>query len=219
MSSESIGETASVARELVQAGAQLAGLGLTQGSAGNLSARVGDRILMTPGGSSLGFLDPDQLSILDYSGTLLEGPKPSKEFPLHRAFYRRDQATRAVVHLHSPAATAVSCIEPRREDSAVPPITPYFVMRVGRTPLVPYADPGDPVQAETIEAMPYAFRSVLLQNHGSVVAGAGIEAAVDSAIELESACAVLLATGPHPVRLLDDTTAARLAERYGTPWS
>lgn len=206
------------AQQLARAGTRLAALGLTHSSDGNLSMRDGDRILMTPTGSSLGALDPDQLSVLDSSGTPIDGPKPSKEVPLHLSFYRRDERSGAVVHLHSPAATALSCTEPWSERSAVPPITPYFVMRVGQTPLIPYADPGDPVQADAIEQLPYAFRAVLLQNHGCVVAGTDLDSAVDAAIELEAACAVVLAAGSRPLRLLDEATVTRLARRADTPW-
>lgn len=211
--------TAEVRRGLAAAAAQLAAAGLSPGSSGNLSVRHDDLIIMSPTGSDLADLDPENLSVLDFEGTLLAGPKPSKEYPFHRAFYRRDAATRAVVHVHSEAAAAWSCLEPWSEQSAVPPLTPYFIMRVGQTPLIAYADPGDGAQADTIESMELPFRAALLQNHGSITAGPTLAAAVDAAMELEHTCALLLKIGSRPYRLLDSDAATRLSIRYGSPWS
>lgn len=204
--------------ELADAGARLAALGLSPGSSGNLSVRIGDRILITPTGADLAGIDPDGLSVLDLGGTHLEGPRPSKEFPLHSAFYRRDAGTRAVVHLHARHATAVSCLPPWSRRSAVPPLTPYFVMRVGQTPLVPYAPPGDAGQAEDLARLPFPFRAALLQNHGPVLAGPTMARAVDAAVELEEVSALLLALGERSPRLLTDDEARALGETYGAPW-
>lgn len=206
-------------RELVAAAAQLASAGMSPGSSGNISVRDEDRIIMSPTGADLARLDPDDLSVLDFNGTLLEGPKPSKEYPFHRAFYRRDESTRAVVHVHSIAATAYSCLEPWSETSAVPPVTPYFVMRVGQTPLIAYADPGDAAQADSIEAIAFPFRAALLQNHGAITAGATMAEAVDAVVELEQTCALLLALGSRSHHLLDGAATARLSERYKSPWT
>jgi ribulose-5-phosphate 4-epimerase/fuculose-1-phosphate aldolase len=205
--------------DLVAAAARLAEAGMSPGSSGNISVREGDRIIMSPTGCDLSRLDAERLSVLDFDGNLLDGPKPSKEYPFHRAFYRRDSSFRAVVHLHSRSATAYSCIDTPSASSAVPPVTPYFVMRVGQTPSIRYRDPGDPAQADDIEALPFPFRAALLQNHGLVTAGVDLSDAVETAFELEQTCAVLLALGVHPPRLLDDETVRRLADRYGTPWS
>ncbi|MFE5244175.1 MULTISPECIES: class II aldolase/adducin family protein [unclassified Streptomyces] len=204
--------------ELAAAGARLAALGLSPGSSGNLSVRSGDRILITPTGADLAHVDPGGLSVLALDGTHLDGPRPSKEFPLHRAFYRRDAGTRAVVHLHSRQATAVSCLPPWSRRSAVPPLTPYFVMRVGQTPLLPYAPPGDADQAEELARLPFPLRAALLQNHGPVLAGTTMARAVDAAVELEEVSALLLALGERSPRLLTPGEAAGLAETYGSPW-
>ncbi|KHL03587.1 aldolase [Sinomonas humi] len=201
------------------AGRSLTANGLSRGSAGNLSVREGDHLLMSPTGSDLGSLVAASLSVLDFEGNLLEGPRPSKEFPFHRAFYRRDRSTNAVVHVHSPAAMAVSCLEPWTEWSAIPPLTPYFVMRVGQTPLVPYADPGDPSQADWIEAIPFPLHAVLLQNHGAITVGRDLAEAVDTAVELEQVCDTLLRTAGLPKRLLSQETAVRLAGKYGRHWT
>ncbi|MEW2545948.1 class II aldolase/adducin family protein [Streptomyces sp. NPDC047002] len=205
-------------QDLVAAGARLTRLGLSPGASGNLSVRTGDRVLITPTGAELGALDPDALAVLDLDGGHLEGPRPSKEFPLHTAFYRRHPDTAAVVHLHSRSATAVSCGPAWSKRSAVPPLTPYFVMRVGQTPLVPYAAPGDPGQAAAIEAMPLAFRAVLLANHGPVTSGRDLAAAVDAAIELEEVCTLLLLLPEGGRRLLAPPQIAELTARYGSDW-
>ena len=206
------------ARELAAAGARLARLGLSPGSSGNLSVRDGDRILITPTGADLAALDPAALSVLALDGAHLAGPRPSKEFPLHRAFYRREATTHAVVHLHARQATALSCLPPWTARSAVPPLTPYFVMRVGQTPLIPYAEPGDAGQAARMERLPFGFRAALLENHGPVTAGTSLAGAVDAAVELEEVAGLLLLLGARTPRLLAPHEARALAERYGTDW-
>jgi ribulose-5-phosphate 4-epimerase/fuculose-1-phosphate aldolase len=205
--------------ELVEAGRRLSDLGLSPGTSGNISVRDDDQIFLSPTGSSMGSLTVDELAIIDLAGTRIGGSRPSKEHPLHRAFYRRDSATRAVVHLHSPSATAVSCLESWSPWSALPPITPYFVMRVGQTPRIPYAHPGDPAQAAVIEALDLPFRAVLLQNHGLVVAGESATQAADCAIELEEACKLLLLLGGREVEHLSASQAAHLATTYGSHWT
>ncbi|MFE6887602.1 class II aldolase/adducin family protein [Streptomyces sp. NPDC057694] len=205
--------------DLAATGARLASLGLSPGSSGNVSVRDGDHVLITPTGTDLAAIDPAALTVLDLDGTHLDGPRPSKEFPLHTAFYRREPATRAVVHLHSRHASAISCRPAWSERSALPPLTPYFVMRVGQTPLLPYAPPGDVRQALDLEELPFPFRAALLQNHGPVVSGRSLEAAVEAAVELEETAALLLALGGLPARVLTGEEARAMAEKYGTDWS
>jgi 3-dehydro-4-phosphotetronate decarboxylase len=209
---------ATLRRELVAAAAQLAAAGMSPGSSGNLSVRHDDRIIISPTGSDLGSLDPDRLSVLDFDATLLSGPAPSKEYPFHRAFYRRDETLRAVVHVHSLAASACSCLDPWSQRSAIPPLTPYFVMRVGQTPLIPYADPGDPAQADAIQASRSRFRAALLQNHGAITAGRTVREAQEAVVELEHTCSLLLQLGSRPFQLLPPEAADRLAKRYDSPW-
>ncbi|NDL60815.1 class II aldolase/adducin family protein [Phytoactinopolyspora mesophila] len=204
---------------IVQAGHHLSSLGLSRGTAGNVSMREGDLITISPTGAVLGNLAPQELAVLTMDGAHVAGPRPSKEYPLHLALYRRDPEARAVVHLHSRHAAAVSCLPPWSASSALPPITPYFVMRVGQTPLIPYAPPGDPVQAEGIENLGFAFRAVLLQNHGPVTAGTSMAAAIDAATELEEACAIILALGDQDPVPLSAQATADLSRRYGSPWS
>lgn len=203
---------------VVEAGLRLAQMGLSPGTSGNVSARVGDSVVMSPTGSSLAQLDLETLSVLSMDGDVLGGAKASKEFPFHRAMYRRDANVSAVVHLHSPHAAAMSCLQPWSERSAVPPLTPYFVMRVGQTPLIPYASPGSADQADIIENLAFPFTSLLLQNHGLVCSAASMDAAIDAAVELEEVSRLLLLIGGKEPQLLPTGEAERLAERYGTSW-
>lgn len=211
-------ETHEAARALVAAGKHLVDAGLSPGSSGNISARAGEDVLLTPTGSSLDRLDPDQLTVLRLDGTPLRGPRPSKEYPLHLAFYRRSPHTSAVVHVHSPYAAAASLLPAWHEHSALPPLTPYFVMRVGQAPLIPYAAPGDADQARLIERHRASFRAVLLQNHGPVTSGTTIDEAVDATIELEEASRLAILTAGQRINTLSGEQARALADQYGSPW-
>lgn len=176
--------------------------GYTVGSSGNISARIEDGMLMTPTNSCFGFLDPARLSKLDNSGKLVSGDPPSKEIFLHNAFYETRKSTGAVVHLHSTHATAVSCLPDIDPDDAIPPLTPYVVMRVGRVKLVPYVRPGDPAMGDLIRALDGKYAAVLLANHGPVVSAKDVETAVYASEELEeTAKLVLLLRGEKPRRL------------------
>ncbi len=179
---------------LVKWGKSLFDRGLTAGSSGNMSARLEDGFLFTPTNSCLGFLDADRLSKLDRDGKHVSGDAPTKELPLHFGFYDQRPDARAVVHLHSTYATALSCLADIDREDAIPPITPYVVMRVGRVPVVPYTRPGSAEIKPMIDALAGAHPAVLLENHGPVVAGASVDAAVFAMEELEEAAklAVLL---------------------------
>ncbi len=209
----------SVVEQLIAAGRRLVDVGLSPGSTGNISARDGDHILVTGTGVCLGDLTPADFAEVSLDGIHLGGVRASKETPLHIGLYRRDDEHRAVVHLHSPQAVAMSCREPWAEHSAVPPLTPYFVMRVGQTPLLPYRHPGDPALGEDIRSVQWPLRAALLANHGSVVAGRDIAEAVDRAAELEEACRIALLTENAPRRELTDDQVRELADRWGSPWS
>ena len=184
--------------------------GLTAGSSGNISVRLDDGYLCTPTNSCLGFLRPHSLSRLAADGSLVSGDAPTKELPLHMAFYQARPSARAVVHLHSTYATALSCLADVDPDDAIPPITPYVVMRVGKVPILPYARPGSPDVAPLVAARAGEHTAVLLQNHGPVVAGLSLDAAVYSAEELEEAARLAIITRGMPVRLLDASAIAEL---------
>ncbi|GAB2623274.1 class II aldolase/adducin family protein [Pseudactinotalea suaedae] len=204
--------------ELLEAAHHLAGLGLSPGSSGNVSVRTGDHVLVSATGTQMGSLAPEGLSRLDLHGNLVDGPRPTKEAPLHLAFYRRSPELRCVIHLHSPAAVAASCLPPYSERSALPPITPYFVMRVGQTPLLPYAVPGSVEHGDSIEGLTFAFRAALLQNHGAVCAGTTVAAAREAAIELEAAAEVLLKLPTAGYHTLSEEQAHAVAAAHGSHW-
>jgi ribulose-5-phosphate 4-epimerase/fuculose-1-phosphate aldolase len=189
--------------------------GLTFGSSGNISVRLDDGFLTTPTNVSLGDLDPARLSKLDAEGRHVAGDRPTKETFLHLGMYRRRTDAGAVVHLHSTWSVAVSCLADVDPEDVLPPITAYYVMRVGKLPLVPYYPPGDPGLGPAVEALADRHRAVLLANHGPVVAGSDLEAAVWSIEELEETAKLYLILRDRPVRLLTAAQVAELRRRFG----
>ncbi len=188
--------------------------GLSPGSSGNITCRFEDGFLATPTNSCLGFLDPQRLSVLDAEGRHLSGDKPTKELPLHLAYYRARPSAGAVVHLHSTYATALSCLADTDPEDAIPPITPYIAMRVGRVPVLPYTHPGSANVAPLIENRAADHAAVLLANHGPVVAGTSLDSAVFAAEELEETAKLLVLTRGLAVRRLDEATVAALQSLY-----
>jgi ribulose-5-phosphate 4-epimerase/fuculose-1-phosphate aldolase len=198
-------------------GAKLAARGLCPGTSGNISARIGDGWLMTPTNSSLGELDPAHLSKLDLAGKHVAGDPPTKEALLHRSVYDVRPDDGAIVHLHSTHAVAISCLDPschHSHETALPPITAYFVMRVGKLPLVPYYRPGDPKLADAIREYAKGHRAVLLANHGPVVAGTSLSAASASIEELEETAKLHLLMQGLKVRLLTDAQVREVEEAF-----
>jgi len=176
--------------------------GLTAGSSGNLSARIDDGLLLTPTNSSLGALDPARLSKLDRDARLLSGDPPSKEAFLHRAMYLARPGAGGIVHLHSTHAAAVSCLNGLDPADCLPALTPYFVMKIGRLPLVPYHRPGDPRLGEVIRGLAARHAAVLLANHGPVVSGASLDDAANAAEELEETAKLFLLLRGQDARVL-----------------
>lgn len=207
--------TESLARErMVRFGRSLFQRGLTFGSSGNLSVRLDDGWLMTPTNVALGDLDPGRLSKLAPDGRHLTGDPPTKEAFLHLAVYGARPGAGAVVHLHSTYSVAVSCLAELDPEDALPPITAYYVMRVGRLPLVPYHAPGDPLLAEAVGSRAAKHGAILLANHGPVVAGASLEAAVYATEELEETAKLYLLLRGAKTRWLDEDQVAELRCRY-----
>ena len=204
-----------VAEQVVALGASLFARSLTFGRTGNLSARVGeDRILLTPTGVSLGGLDPDALSVIDTRGRHVDGARPSKEAFLHAAVYRSRPSAGAVVHLHSTHAVAVSCLADVDPQDVLPPLTAYYVMRVGRLPLLAYHAPGDTSLEALAERTALDHSSFLVANHGPVVAGADLASAADAAEELEETARLFLLLRGHHTRPLTHDRVADLHRRF-----
>jgi ribulose-5-phosphate 4-epimerase/fuculose-1-phosphate aldolase len=190
--------------------------GFSVGSAGNISARLPDGYLMTPTNSSLGSLEAGRISKLDRDFAHVGGDKPSKEVFMHRAFYLARPDAGAVVHLHSTMATAVACLPDVDADNPIPPLTPYFVMRVGRRmPVVPYYRPGDAAMEPAIHDAAKGAKAVLLANHGPVVSGATLRDAVFAAEELEEAAKLFLLLRGQPMRLLTAGQVDDLLSTFG----
>jgi ribulose-5-phosphate 4-epimerase/fuculose-1-phosphate aldolase len=200
--------------QLAERGKSLYDRGYAHGSSGNLSARIDGGILITPTGSSLGRLDPATISKVDESGRHVAGDPPSKEAFLHLAMYAERPSARGIVHLHCTCAVAVSCLVHENPRDVLPPITAYYVMRVGKLPLIPYYRPGDRALAEAVRAQAKQHRAVLLANHGPVVSGKSLDEAIDSAEELEATAKLVLALGDRAVRPLDPAQVRDLEEAF-----
>ncbi|MDX3100916.1 class II aldolase/adducin family protein [Nonomuraea angiospora] len=188
-------------RQLVEAGGSIHRRRLTHGRTGNISVRTKSGYLVTPTGCSLGELHIDDLSVLDTEGHHSGGPPPTKETFLHLAILRERPDLSAVVHTHSVASAAVSCLDGLDEAAALPPLTAYFTMRVGTVPLLPFAIPGDTSLGPAISQQARAHTAMLLRNHGPVVAGTDLASALDALEELEHAAELFLRLAPFGDRV------------------
>lgn len=194
--------------------------GLTGGASGNISARLSDgRLLVTPTGSSFGRLDPAKLSLFDEIGHLIGGDKPTKEMPLHAAFYEtRPGKTGAVVHLHSCHSVALSMLPEVDPENMLPPLTAYSIMRLGKVKLLPYFMPGDPAMGDAIRGLAGKRSAVMLANHGPVVAAKDLEAAVYAVEELEETAKLTLLTRGFKPRVLTDAQIELVVRTYNVEW-
>lgn len=188
--------------------------GLTFGSSGNISQRIDDGWLMTPTGSTMGNLDPTQISKLDNDGNHISGDKPTKENFLHMAMYEERPESGAVVHLHSTHSVAVSCLADVDSKNVLPPITAYYVMKIGTLPLIPYFPPGDVNLAKAVREMAGKHHAVLLANHGPVVAGKTLHDAVYAMEELEETARLFLMLQGMNTRFLSSAQVTKLQDRF-----
>jgi len=188
--------------------------GLAPGSSGNISVRLEDGILVTPTNSCMGRLDPARLSKLAFDGTHVSGDKPSKEAFLHLAMYEERSGEAAIVHLHSTHSVAVSCLADIDAGDVLPPLTAYYVMRIGKLPLLPYYRPGDMALAGAVREAARSHHAVLLANHGPVVAGRSLDAAVYNAEELEETAKLFLLLRGRRTSLLTDEQVAALRAAF-----
>jgi len=203
--------------EICRIGASLYARGYTVGSAGNISARLDDGYLMTPTDACLGALHPDGLTKLSTSGERLEGPAPSKTFALHRGVYECNAALNGIVHTHSRHLVALTLAGVWRPGDVVPPLTPYYVMKVGHIPLVPYYRPGDPAVAALAREYAASVRGVLIERLGPVVWESSVSQAAYALEELEETARLWLATGRTP-EPLDEAALDELRATFGARW-
>jgi ribulose-5-phosphate 4-epimerase/fuculose-1-phosphate aldolase len=203
-----------IREQMAEMGRSLFDRGLTFGSTGNISVRVEDGWLMTPTGSSLGSLEPERISKLDLNGTLVSGDEPTKEAFLHTTMYECRPNAGAIVHLHSTHSVAASCLHDIDPSNVLPPLTAYYVMRVGVLPLIPYFPPGDVNLAAAVREMASSHHAVLLANHGPVVAGKSLEDAVYATEELEETAKLFLALQGMKTRPLSPEQVADLQRRF-----
>src|SRR3954464_16023802 len=201
--------------QIAELGKSLYDRGLAHGSAGNISVKLDDgNWLLTPTNSCLGRLDPAKISKLDCNGKLISGDPPSKEAFLHLAMYQERAKSGAVVHLHSLHAVAVSCLADVNAGDVFPPLTAYAIMQVGKLALVPYYPPGDQSLADAVRRLAGKHHAVLLANHGPVVAGSSLTAAVNAIEELEQTAHLMLLLRGQPTSLLTTAQVAELNQKF-----
>ncbi|MEM8693324.1 MAG: aldolase [Pseudomonadota bacterium] len=192
---------------------------LTHGSTGNISARTDDGgLLVSPTGTSFGRLDPARLSRFDSNGRLVDGDPPTKEMPLHLAFYETRSSAGAVVHLHSCHAVALSIMPDVDEDNFIPPLTPYAIMLLGRVKLLPFFVPGDPAMGQAVRGLAGKRSAVMLANHGPVVAGKTVEAACNAIEELEATARLALLMRGVDARVLSPEQIDCVITKFDVDW-
>ncbi|MCP3022645.1 3-oxo-tetronate 4-phosphate decarboxylase [Cupriavidus basilensis] len=208
---------ASLREEICRIGASLYQRGYTVGSAGNISARMEDGWLITPTDACLGMLDPAAIAKVDSGGNWVAGDKPSKTLTLHCAIYDNNPQAHGVVHTHSTHLVALSLAGAWQPDDVLPPITPYYVMKVGHIPLIPYHRPGDPAVAARVAQLAAEVRGVLLARLGPVVWGATVSRAAFALEELEETAKLwlMLKDKPDP---LDEQALAELRDTFKARW-
>ncbi|UZN49150.1 aldolase [Cupriavidus cauae] len=203
--------------EICTIGASLYARGHAVGSAGNISARLDDGWLITPTDACLGRLDPARIAKVDANGRHVSGDRPSKTLALHRGIYANDPGARGVVHTHSTHLVALTLAGVWSDDDVLPPITPYYVMKVGHIPLLRYRRPGDPEVAAQVAALASRVRGVLLDRLGPVMWGASVSQASWALEELEETARLWLMTDPKPAPL-DAAALEELRQTFGARW-
>ncbi|MEM1301950.1 MAG: aldolase [Pseudomonadota bacterium] len=193
--------------------------GLTGGSSGNISARTEDGgLLVSPTGTSFGRLDPARLSRFDASGTLIDGDPPTKEMPLHTAFYDTRAEAGAVVHLHSCHSVALSMVPGLDPDNFLPALTPYAIMKLGKVALLPFFLPGDPAMGDAVRALGGKRAAVMLANHGPVVSAKSVEAACYAIEEFEDTARIAMMLQGIKANGLTDDQVQALVTRFNVQW-
>jgi 3-dehydro-4-phosphotetronate decarboxylase len=189
----------------------------TVGSAGNISARLEDGWLITPTDACLGRLDPADIAKVDLQGNHVSGGRPSKTLALHRRIYENNASAHGVVHTHSTSLVALTLAGVWSRDDVLPPITPYYVMKVGHVPLIAYRRPGDPAVAEEVAALASKVRAVLLERLGPVVWEKSVSHASYALEELEETARLYLSVVPR-VDGLPAAAIEELVSTFGAKW-
>lgn len=193
--------------------------GLTGGSSGNISSRTADGgLLVSPTGSSFGRLDPARLSRFDNEGRHIDGDLPTKEMPLHAAFYETRSSAGAVVHLHACHSVALSMMPESDEDNFLPPCTPYSIMKLGKVKLLPFFMPGDAAMGDAVRGLAGKRSAVMLANHGPVVAGKDVEAACNAIEELEDTARLALLLRGVDAQMLNPQQVQALVTKFDLDW-
>lgn len=210
--------------EICRVGRSLFERGYAHATAGNISVRLDEGFLITPTDACLGFLDPARLARVDAQGLQTAGDPASKTLALHRRIYAADAEARCVLHTHSTHLVALTLAGAWRPEDILPPITPYYVMKVGHVPLIPYHRPGDPAAAGHVEraiaaarARGTPIRAVMLDRLGPNVWHRTPAAAMATLEELEETARLWLMTNPRPAPL-DAAQLQALHEAFGARW-
>ena len=202
-------------REICRVGKSLFDRGYAHSTAGNISVRTDEGFLITPTDACLGFMEPEQIAFVDLQGQQTSGAPASKTLSLHQAIYRADSEACCVIHTHSTHLVALSLLGAWKPADILPPITPYYVMKVGHVPLVPYHRPGDPEVAKRVAAMIEAgiaadkpLRAVMIERLGPNVWHRSLSSAMAALEELEETAKLWLLSG----RAVDPLSEAAIAE-------
>jgi 3-dehydro-4-phosphotetronate decarboxylase len=203
-------------KAICKLGRRLVERGLVHGTAGNISVRTADGYLFTPTGAALDVLEPDDLALVSPEGEHVSGRPPTKEQQLHRAMYDARPSAGAIIHTHSTHCVAVTLLPHIHHDDALPALTPYYIMRVGYAPIVPYFPPGDPELAAAVGRYAAGRNVLLLAHHGPVIAGASLDDAAMILEELEENARLFLLVAHDRYRTLDAGAVKDLRERFPT---
>lgn len=207
-------------KEICRVGKSLFDRGYAHSTAGNISVRTDEGFLITPTDACLGFMEPAQIAFVNLQGQQISGAQASKTLSLHQAIYRADPQARCVIHTHSTHLVALSLLGAWKPEDILPPITPYYVMKVGHVPLVPYHRPGDPEVATRVAAMIEAgiradkpLRAVMIERLGPNVWHRSLPAAMAAMEELEETAKLWLLSG-RAVDPLSDQAIAELRQNF-----
>jgi 3-dehydro-4-phosphotetronate decarboxylase len=210
-------DEAKIREEICVTGASLYERGYAVGAAGNISARLSDGWLITPTDACLGRLDPARIAKVNLDGVPVSGDRPSKTLALHRGIYSHNHSARGIVHTHSTNLVALSLEGVWSEADILPPITPYFVMKVGHVPLIRYRHPGHPSVAHEVAEVANRVRAVLLERLGPVVWERSVSHAAFALEELEETARLWRISNPRPLPL-DAIALEELHSVFGARW-